>query len=290
MKKFVIIFLSLFVIGSCDKLKSLDLFTKKEERKEPIVASVGETNLYLSELASVIPRGISRNDSIVLAKSYINTWAKQQLLLQKAEENISEVNSKKIDDLIKAYRQSLYINGYKESLIKQQLDTIVTEEAILTYYENNKENFKLNEELLQIKYVYFGNDFLDKKEAIEKFKSEEEEDLEDLESLTINFKDYQLRDSSWTTYDNVLQKIPPFRYEAKENLLKKSKFIKREDSLGVYLVAVNDVLLRNDIAPLSYIENNIKQLILHKRKIELVRDIEKTLINDAIKNNEFKEY
>ena len=290
MKKFVIIFLSLFVIGSCDKLKSLDLFTKKEERKEPIVASVGETNLYLSELASVIPRGISRNDSIVLAKSYINTWAKQQLLLQKAEENISEVNSKKIDDLIKAYRQSLYINGYKESLIKQQLDTIVTEEAILTYYENNKENFKLNEELLQIKYVYFGNDFLDKKEAIEKFKSEEEEDLEDLESLTINFKDYQLRDSSWTTYDNVLQKIPPFRYEAKENLLKKSKFIKKEDSLGVYLVAVNDVLLRNDIAPLSYIENNIKQLILHKRKIELVRDIEKTLINDAIKNNEFKEY
>ena len=290
MKKFVIIFLSLFVIGSCDKLKSLDLFTKKEERKEPIVASVGETNLYLSELASVIPRGISRNDSIVLAKSYINTWAKQQLLLQKAEENISEVNSKKIDDLIKTYRQSLYINGYKESLIKQQLDTIVTEEAILTYYENNKENFKLNEELLQIKYVYFGNDFLDKKEAIEKFKSEEEEDLEDLESLTINFKDYQLRDSSWTTYDNVLQKIPPFRYEAKENLLKKSKFIKKEDSLGVYLVAVNDVLLRNDIAPLSYIENNIKQLILHKRKIELVRDIEKTLINDAIKNNEFKEY
>lgn len=290
MRKFVIIFLSLFVIGSCDKLKSLDLFTKKEERKEPIVASVGETNLYLSELASVIPRGISRNDSIVLAKSYINTWAKQQLLLQKAEENISEVNSKKIDDLIKTYRQSLYINGYKESLIKQQLDTIVTEEAILTYYENNKENFKLNEELLQIKYVYFGNDFLDKKEAIEKFKSEEEEDLEDLESLTINFKDYQLRDSSWTTYDNVLQKIPPFRYEAKENLLKKSKFIKREDSLGVYLVAVNDVLLRNDIAPLSYIENNIKQLILHKRKIELVRDIEKTLINDAIKNNEFKEY
>ena len=290
MRKFVIIFLSLFVIGSCDKLKSLDLFTKKEERKEPIVASVGETNLYLSELASVIPRGISRNDSIVLAKSYINTWAKQQLLLQKAEENISEVNSKKIDDLIKTYRQSLYINGYKESLIKQQLDTIVTEEAILTYYENNKENFKLNEELLQIKYVYFGNDFLDKKEAIEKFKSEEEEDLEDLESLTINFKDYQLRDSSWTTYDNVLQKIPPFRYEAKENLLKKSKFIKKEDSLGVYLVAVNDVLLRNDIAPLSYIENNIKQLILHKRKIELVRDIEKTLINDAIKNNEFKEY
>ena len=277
-------------MSSCDKIKSLDIFTKKEEKKEPIVASVGETNLYLSELESVIPKGISDNDSIVLAKSYINTWAKQQLLLQRAEENISEVNSNKIDELIKAYRESLYINGYKETLIKQQLDTIISEASIEDYYQKNKDNFKLNEELLQIKYVYFGNDFLDKEEAIKKFKSTEEEDLEDLEALTINFKDYQLRDSTWITYDKLLQKIPPFRYETKEKLLKISKFIKKEDSLGVYLVAVNNVLMRNDIAPLSYIENNIKQLILHNRKIELVRDIEKTLINDAIKNNEFKEY
>ncbi len=282
--------MSLITVSSCDKIKSLDIFTKKEERKEPVVASVGETNLYLSELEDVIPKGISDNDSIVLAKSYINTWAKQQLLLQRAEENISEVNSNNINELIKTYRESLYINGYKESLIKQQLDTIISEQSILNYYESNKENFKLNEELLQIKYVYFGNDFLDKEEAIEKFKSNEEEDLEDLETLTINFKDYQLRDSTWITYEKLLLKIPPFRYETKEKLLKKSKFIKREDSLGVYLVAVNNVLRRNDIAPLSYIENNIKQLILHNRKIELVRDIEKTLINDAIKNNEFKEY
>ncbi|CAL2084240.1 conserved hypothetical protein [Tenacibaculum sp. 190524A05c] len=290
MKKLVLLFSVLLSVSSCDKIKSLDIFTKKEEKKEPVVASVGETNLYLSELESVIPKGISDNDSIVLAKSYINTWAKQQLLLQRAEENISEVNSNKIDELIKAYRESLYINGYKETLIKQQLDTIISEASIEDYYQKNKDNFKLNEELLQIKYVYFGNDFLDKDEAIEKFKSTEEEDLEDLESLTINFKDYQLRDSTWITYDKLLQKIPPFRYETKEKLLKISKFIKKEDSLGVYLVAVNNVLMRNDIAPLSYIENNIKQLILHNRKIELVRDIEKTLINDAIKNNEFKEY
>ncbi|CAL2084198.1 hypothetical protein [Tenacibaculum sp. 190524A05c] len=290
MKKLVLLFSVLLSVSSCDKIKSLDIFTKKEEKKEPVVASVGETNLYLSELESVIPKGISDNDSIVLAKSYINTWAKQQLLLQRAEENISEVNSNKIDELIKAYRQSLYINGYKETLIKQQLDTIISEASIEDYYQKNKDNFKLNEELLQIKYVYFGNDFLDKEEAIEKFKSTEEEDLEDLEALTINFKDYQLRDSTWITYDKLLQKIPPFRYETKEKLLKISKFIKKEDSLGVYLVAVNNVLMRNDIAPLSYIENNIKQLILHNRKIELVRDIEKTLINDAIKNNEFKEY
>ena len=131
---------------------------------------------------------------------------------------------------------------------------------------------------------------MDVKETIERFKSDKEEDLEDLENQTINFKDYTLRNSTWITYNDLIQRIPPFRRESKEKLLKISKYIQKEDSFGVYLVAVNEVLLRNDVAPLSYIEDNIKQIILHKRKLELIRDIEKTLINDAIKNNNFKEY
>ncbi|WP_299837150.1 hypothetical protein [uncultured Tenacibaculum sp.] len=288
MRKIVFTFCLLSLL-SCDKIKE---FTSRSDDKsdDQVIASVGEVELYLSDVKSVVPKGTPKNDSLVLIKSFINTWAKQQLLLKKAQENISEVNNNQIDALVKNYKESLYINGYKESLINQQLDTVVTEQSIQKYYTNNKDNFRLNEELLQLKYIYFGTDFLDKKEAIKKFKSDEIEDLEGLENLTINFKDYMLRDSSWVSYDDVLLKIPPFRYESKEKLLKKSKFIQKEDSLGVYLVAVNNVLNRNDIAPISYIRNNIKQLILHKRKIELVREIEKTLINDAIKNNEFKEY
>ena len=85
-------------------------------------------------------------------------------------------------------------------------------------------------------------------------------------------------------------KIPPFQAEPREKLLKISKFIQKEDSLGIYLVAVKNVLKRNDVAPLSYITPQIKQLILHKRKLELIREIEKTLINDAIQNKHFKEY
>jgi len=287
--KKVIYICSIIACFSCDKINLLRS-EGAQKRNEPIVASVGEAKLYLSDVDGIVPKGTAKNDSLVLIKSFITTWAKQQLLLQKAENNISEDQSNQIDQLVKDYKESLYINDYKESLINQQLDTIISDESIAQYYLRNNENFRLNEELLQIKFIYFGKDFLDKEEAIKKFKSNEIEDLEELENLTINFKDYQLRDSTWITYDQFLLKIPPFRYEKKENLLKKSKFIQKEDSLGVYLVAVNGVLKRNDIAPISYIKNNIKQLILHKRKIELVREIEKTLINDAIKNNEFKEY
>ena len=286
--RYLIITLLLTAIFACERLAVSEDVTIKT--KEPAVASVGDVFLYESDIKSILRKDMSYQDSVVMVKSYINSWAKQQLLLQKAEENISKVNSNEIDDLVKKYRESLYINGLKERLIKQQLDTIITAEEISEYYKQNKDNFKLNEELLQIKYVYFGKDFLDKKETIMRFKSEDEKDLEDLENQTINFKDYHLRDSTWITYQQFLKKIPPFREESKEKLLKISKFIQTEDSLGVYLVAVKDVLNRNDIAPLSYIIGSIKQLILHKRKLELIREIEKTLVNDAIKNNKFKEY
>ena len=97
---------------------------------------------------------------------------------------------------------------------------------------------------------------------------------------------YQLNDSIWTELDKILLKLP----FSKENLLKKSKFIQKQDSLGLYLVAIRDVLRRNDIAPLSYIKPTIKEMILHKRKIELIRNIEKIIVKDATKNNNFKIY
>lgn len=284
MRKIVIPFLTLLFI-SCEFLQ-----LKPSKENKIVIASVGEVELYESDIEGVVPYGVSTKDSIVLAKSYINSWAKQQLLLQKSLENVSKVNSNEIDELIDKYRESLYVNSYKESLIKQQLDTIVKPIEIVRYYKNNKENFKLNEELFKINFIYFGQDFLDKEQVIERFKSNNNEDLELLENQTINFKDYDLRDTSWITYDEFLEKIPPFSGIPKEKLLKVSKFIQTEDSLGVYLVAVKDILKRNKIAPLSYIKENIKQLVLHKRKLQLIRDIEKTLINDAIKNNNFKEY
>ncbi|WP_272149442.1 hypothetical protein [Tenacibaculum aiptasiae] len=279
-------FIALLLIVSCDLIS---LKTEKFREDKPI-ATVYNKNLYKKDIEDLLPKGITAKDSLVIVKGLINSWAKQQLLLVKAEENISEVNSEKIESLVNDYKKSLYINGYKERLIKQQLDTIVSEEEIDSYYQKNKENFKLNEELLQFEYIHFGKDFLDKDETIKKFKSSKEEDNEDLESYLLNFKSYRLQDTTWVTIDYLKKSIAPFQTETRENLLKISKFIQKEDSLGVYLVAVKNMLPKNATAPLTFVSSRIKQIILHKRKLELIREIEKTLINDAIQNKNFKEY
>jgi hypothetical protein len=75
---------------------------------------------------------------------------------------------------------------------------------------------------------------------------------------------------------------------SRSNLLKKTKLLQKEDSLGLYLVTVKDVLLRNQIAPLSHITPTIKQMILHQRKLQLIRDLEKIILKDAIQNKSYK--
>ncbi|WP_347174436.1 hypothetical protein [Polaribacter uvawellassae] len=284
-KKLAYLFL-LIVFASCQFFD----FGKKENTVEKPIASINSNYLYSKDIESLIPKNISKNDSALIVKSIINNWAVQELLKQKAEENLTLQENTTYSKLVQDYKESLLINGYKERLIQQQLDTVISEDEIADYYNVNKANFRLNEELIKIKYLHFGNDLLDKKEIIKHFKSDKEEDLIALENQELNFKAINLNDSTWIKLADVLLKIPKFKEEPREYLLKKSKYVQKEDSLGLYLVAVKDVLKRNDIAPINYITPTIKQLILHKRKLELIRDIEKTLLNDAIQNKNFKEY
>ncbi len=262
----------------------------KSMEKNKIVATVYNASLLHEDIAGLLPEKVSVQDSLVLVKSLINSWAVQQLFLKKAAENSTNVQQQEMMELVTKYRQSLLINSYKERLIQQQLDTVVAEEELHSYYENNKQNFRLNEVLLQLKYIHYGHDFLDKKAVIKAFKSSKEEALTSLEDQGINFKSYHLNDNTWLSLEVVLEKVPPFRTKPIKKLLKISKFIQEKDSLGLYLVAIKKVLHRNDIAPLSYITGTVKQMVLHKRKLELIREIEKTLINDAIQNKHFKEY
>jgi hypothetical protein len=259
---------------------------EKEATVSEIVAIVNTEKLFREDLRKFLPKNISKEDSTILVKGYINDWAIKQLLLKNAESSSSLEEITNIEALVRDYKQSLLINNYKERLIKQQLDTAIVEQEIAKFYEENKENFKLNEELLKIKYLHLDNNIINKKELTKLFKSDDIEDLEALEKQQLSFKNYQFNDSVWTPLDKVLLKLP----FSKENLLNKTKFLEKQDSLGLYLVTIKDVLVRNDTAPLSYIKPTIKQMILHRRKIELIRDIEKILVQDATKNNNLKIY
>lgn len=282
MKKLLLLLIGILFFTSCEYFD----FRSKEEESEEIVAIVNSQKLFRDDIKSILPEDYTKNDSILLVRSFINNWALKQLLLSKAEKNSSLETTNEINKLVNDYRESLLINNYKEMLINQQLDTTIYSNEIDEFYKINRENFKLNEDLIKVKYLHFDHKVINKNELIRLFKSDRIDDLESLEKQQLSFKQFQFNTDIWTSVDKV-SSILPF---SRDILLNKTKYLEKQDSIGLYLISIHDVLVRNETAPLNYIKPQIKQMILHRRKIELIKDIEKIILQDATKNNNFKTY
>lgn len=275
MKNILLYSIFIFSFFSCEE--------KNEESNA--VARVNDSYLYEVEIIEKIPDNFTKEESKLFRSNYINSWAIEQLLLDKARINIEDIGD--IKKLVATYEKELLIDRYKQAVLQQELDTVITNEDIDEHYEKNKDIYKLNESLIQLKYVYYSKDINDESEVKRLFRSKNNEDLNELINKELEFNSFNFNDSIWISMNVVFKKIPILK---EVNKIKKNDFIQKEDSLGVYLVTVNDVLQRNQIAPKSYVIPTIKQMILHKRKLELIKKIEQTLVSDAINKKQFEQY
>jgi len=265
-----------------------DLWRKQPET-EPL-ARVGENYLYREDIRDLLDENLSPQDSAAFVSNLINTWATRELLLSRAKINLPEERIQEFESLISDYRSELYTRAYKEALVAQISDTLVGEEEMRQFYENEKENFRLQEKILQLRFIELPLQFLNQEEVTERLRRFEGEDLEFLDSVGVQFKKLHFNDSLWVPVSRVIEEIEPLTYENEAEYLKNSQFFEMEDSTGVYLTKVVEVLNPNEIAPLSYIEPTIRQVLLNRRKVQYLRSLETDLMDEATRQKEFEIY
>lgn len=278
----------LFILALTWLLQSCDFFKETDDRKA--IARVNDTYLYEEDIQSLLKEGMSSQDSAVVVTNFINRWATEQLLVSGAKRNLTEAKQEAFNKLAMEYKNDSYSKAYLEALVAKNIDTVVSIEEMEAYYNDNKQVFVLNEDLIKLRYINIDENRLDLKDVETKFKRFNETDKKELDSISIQFKSFSLKDSVWVKADQVVDKIPPITSENRNELLKKSNFIQLKDSLGLYLVHINDVLLRNSTAPLEYVKPTIDKIVINKRKLELIRELEKDITKDAIKNKKFEIY
>ncbi|MDW5290015.1 peptidyl-prolyl cis-trans isomerase [Formosa sp. PL04] len=278
----------ILIVFALLSLTSCQLF-KNEDTRIP-VARVNDSFLYLEDIKELVDEGTPKEDSTLLVQNFITRWATQELLVDGAKRNLNETKLDNFQRLVNQYKRDLYSKAYLEALVQRSIDTAVSISEAEKYYKANIEAFKLNEDLIKFRYINVDENRLDFKDLQTKFKRFNTEDKKELDSISIQFKSYAINDSIWIKVSQVLSKIPVVSAENREQLLKKSNFIQLKDSLGVYLMHVNDVLLRGSTAPLEYVKPTIDQIVINKRKLELIRDLEKDITKDAIKNKQFEIY
>jgi hypothetical protein len=281
MRKLFFPFIFLVSLTSCSYFQKV--------QTEGAIARVNSNYLFESDLAGLVSEGTPKEDSILIVYNYINRWATQQLLISQANKNLSQEKLIDFDNLVNQYKDDLYTEAYKSVIVSGQLDPVISEEEFQKFYELNKENFKLNDELVKIRFIHVDADNTNLKLIEEKFRRFNNNDKQELAELSIQFKAKYFNDSIWVEKDALFKVLPALQTNASQ-VLKKSNYTQLEDSLGVYLVKIEDALDLKDIAPLSYIRPSLEQIILNKRKLELIKKLEKDITKDAIKNNDFEIY
>ncbi len=278
----------IFAIGFLWLQFSCQLF--KPEAKPHAIARVNDNYLFIEDLKNLVPAGTSKNDSVAIVKNFIDRWASQKLLIDAAEVNLNESKKTAFDALVAQYKIELYTGGYLEAIVKRSADTAISEQSLKDYYKENKENFRTNGVLVRLRYINLQKDNPRYEIIKSKFFDFRKSDKKFWDTYAMQSKGFALNDSVWVEMGPIYSKLPFVNPDNRDEYLVAGKTIEKQDALNVYLVKIRDVIDKNQIAPYEYLKPTLREVILNKRKLELIKKFEKEIIDDAIKDQKYEIY
>jgi len=274
-KVFIIITI---LFSSCSELTSI--------KNDKLVSRVGDNYLYESD----IPDFSSYEDSLIRQKDFIDSWARENIFFDLSLVNLNQKSILNLDELIEKYKRELYINSYKDILINSMVDSIIKDGEIDDYYNENLNRLTLNEDLVKFRFVKVPSDNINLNKIRNGIRRYNSFDKELIDSLSFQFASYNLNDSLWITKREFFNQVSFVNYENQKKYVKKRQLISKKDSMYVNLLFIDDILEANNIAPKSYLSERIKSIIYNRRKILLIKELNKDIINDAIKSKKYELY
>ena len=282
MNKSIIILFSIFLLVGCRN--------KHSQSKRIAIAEVGRVVLYYDEMPKLIQRGINEADSAALFQNYINKWAKRQLLLQKAEENLSPALKDEITKQLEETRSNLVIYQYQRQMILEKLDTVLTDAELENYYAANENSFVLTSNIVKALFIKIPLETPDLNKIRTLARSNDHNDLQRLETYCYQFAEkFDDFNEAWVPMDKLSVELPQ-NIENEEYFLKRNTFFETSDSTSLYLVSIRDYRLRSSLAPFEYVKDDIKRIIWNTRRFDFIQSLENGIYNEALKQNSFKIY
>jgi hypothetical protein len=273
---------SLIIIGTLLLLSSC--FSKEEGR---LIASVNKKHLLLSDVLDNMPNQIE--DSTYFVEKFMNDWIRKELMRSHAEMNLSADlfnYEKQIDD----YRSSLLIYAYQQELLNQNFDTTIFLSEIEDYYEQYKDAFKLSKNIFKGRFIVVDKSAPDLRLLNKWYKSDNIESIEKLVDYCQQFaKEYYLPDRNWKYFSDINNRLPNLITE-EEYFLQRAKGVWLEDDIYRYYIYIKDYQIKGSISPLAVEKEKIKNILLNKKKIEYLKQLEDELYENGLALRKIKIY
>jgi hypothetical protein len=253
-----------------------------------VLAELGNARLTYEDLQSQLPKAgtMASADSAAMVDRLVRRWAKNELLVQAAEFNLKdEIGS--FEELVEQYRNDLLKHAFIEKYVRQNLDTAVNAEEVEAYYQANKANFELKESIVKAEFTAAPLSAKKVEDAKKWFKRTRDEDryLEWIEVFATKQSAYS--DSSWVPLDELLSDIPLETSNPYAFLRRNARFT-CEDTAMVYFVEVNALEIENSYSPVEYVKERIRKMILNRRRLDLIEQIEENIIENAIEKGDLR--
>lgn len=276
--KFLFIYLILIFIVACSGPKG-----------DIPLAKVGNNTLYYSDLDIDFPDGFSPEDSVEMVKTLTKNWVLDELLALEADDYLDK-DEKDFSKQIENYKKSLLIFEYEKKWILKHLDTNVADSEVQKYYQSNQSQFELKTSIVKLKFIKISKT---QKENIKEqakrllFVSNDKNIIQKFcEEYAENFF---LDDAVWLVYDDIVKEIPISEVLPKD-AVSSNKKIELSDNQFDYFVYVKEVKLENQISPVAFESDNIKKIILQKRKNQILDSLHQTIFSKATSSDSYTIY
>jgi hypothetical protein len=280
--KSIVGFVLILSLGACG------YFQPKELEEEKPVARVNETYLYPSDVEGLIPLDISAEDSLILAERFVDEWIRRQLMIEKAREE-TDLNEAEIESKVQEYRYALTRSAYEKAFIQKNLNTEVSEDEISRYYEDHKADFILKQNIVRCLFAKIPQEAPRIKRFTANFQKYPETPLSELREYCTQFAQKAfLEDSVWVDFTEVISSTPFEEILNERKILLTRSFLQNQDSTHVYLLNVLGYKTVDDVSPIEFVQEDIRNILINKRKIALKRELEEKIYNDAARNDAFE--
>ena len=252
---------------------------------DKVLAQVHNKLLYLSDMEGMFPENSSPKDSSMIMNAFIEQWVRDNVLMYEAERNIpSDLN---IDELVRDYRASLIRHNFEKNMVDILLDSTITQQELTTYYQNNKEQYRLATTILRCHLIKIPKTATVIPDLRKRWNQNKPENYNTILDYCSNFAEvYMLEDSTWYKIEDIALQLP------KGTLIPGNAQANREftveDADFRYFFRILESVEKQDIAPLSYVKNQASKVILHNRKIDLLQVKREEMYERELRRNNVK--
>ena len=277
MKRLTIYILTILCLTSCDWLQ--------KQKSGDVIAQVGDKVLYESDLINLVPIGSSPEDSLRIVNQYIQQWATNQILYQKAVRNSGQKDE--IEAMVENYRRLLYVHEYEQNLLQRRLPDSISETQISQFYQSHKDLFLLKESLIKGMYIVVNKNSRDVNKLISWMRNPTKENMEKIEAIAFQKSlGYNIFFDQWQSFSEIKSHIPFSQQGTDREWLTANDFLRLEDSELIYILRITDKLFVGEQMPYEFAHSEIIKAIQNSQQVNTLKRIEQEIYQDGVENGD----